>query len=117
MPGPDVAVLPGFDASGWRRRGWRRICTRAAVGQRRIHDLRDTYASQLVSAGIPLAYVAEQLGHADMATTARHYARWITRGRYVAPPTLGPGEVPADLLAMGETADKTSSRKISDFIP
>lgn len=99
MPGPDVAVLPGFDASGWRRRGWRRICTRAAVGQRRIHDLRDTYASQLVSAGIPLAYVAEQLGHADMATTARHYARWITRGRYVAPPTLGPGEVPADLIS------------------
>ena len=44
---------------------------------RRLKDLRDTFASQLVSAGIPLGYVSHQLGHANLAVTAKHYARWI----------------------------------------
>jgi len=99
QPGPGELVARGVDPHNWRRREWRRICDRAGLGQRRIHDLRDTYASHLVSAGFPLAYVAEQLGHADMGTTARHYARWISRGRYVPPPVLEAGEVPADVLA------------------
>jgi hypothetical protein len=66
----------------------------------RPKDLRDTYASHLLSANIPLPYVSKQLGHGDVLTTARHYARWIdASGRYVAPPVLQQGEVPADLLA------------------
>jgi integrase len=66
----------------------------------RPKDLRDTYASHLLSANIPLPYVSKQLGHGDVLTTARHYARWIdASGRYVAPPVLQVGEVPADLLA------------------
>ena len=68
----------------------------------RVHtpkDLRDTYVSQLLSAGIPLPYVSRQIGHADVATTARNYARWIGGDRYIAPPRLSPGEVPPDLLA------------------
>lgn len=40
----------------------------------RIHDLRHTYASTLVSSGVNLKVVSDLLGHADIATTAR-YAR------------------------------------------
>ncbi len=72
-------------------------------------DLRDTYVSQLLSAGIPLPYVSSPIGHADVATTARNYARWIGGRRYVAPPRLGPGEVPPDLLArLSEQRSKKS---------
>lgn len=60
--------------------------------------LRDTFASQLLSAGMPLAWVSRQLGHASIATTARHYARWVGDD-LAAPPSLGHGEVPTDLLA------------------
>jgi integrase len=66
----------------------------------RPKDLRVTYASHLLSANIPLPYVSKQLGHGDVLTTARHYARWIdASGRYIAPPVLQPAEVPGDLLA------------------
>src|SRR5262249_16420136 len=97
-PGAERLVLEGVDAANWRKRDWRRICQQAHIGERAIKDLRDTYASQLLSAGIPQAYVSQQLGHATWAVTAHHYARWIP-GDYVEPTRLEPGEVPADLLA------------------
>jgi integrase len=62
-------------------------------------DLRDTYGSWLITAGVQLAYVSDQLGHADTAVTAKHYARWTQAGAYREPLTVTPGEVPADLLA------------------
>ncbi len=62
-------------------------------------DLRDTFASQLITAGIQLAYVSVQLGHADQAVTARHYAKWVALDGYRAPISLGEDQVPADLLA------------------
>jgi integrase len=40
-----------------------------------MKDLRDTFASQLLTSGVSLGYVSKQLGHADVAVTARHYAR------------------------------------------
>ena len=39
----------------------------------KLKDLRDTFASQLLSAGIQLGYVSTQLGHSDVGITARHY--------------------------------------------
>ena len=38
-----------------------------------FHALRHSYASQLVQAGVPLAYVAEALGHADTRMVSKHY--------------------------------------------
>jgi integrase len=40
----------------------------------RIHDLRGTYASLLVSAGVPIFHVSKALGHSDVTTTTKHYA-------------------------------------------
>lgn len=37
-----------------------------------VHDLRHSYASQLVMAGVPLKAVQEYLGHADIKTTMRY---------------------------------------------
>jgi integrase len=40
----------------------------------RIHDLRGTFTTLLVSAGAPIYHVSKALGHCDTATTERHYA-------------------------------------------
>jgi len=64
-----------------------------------MKDLRDTFASQLLTSGVSLGYVSKQLGHADVAVTARHYARWAGGDSYRAPMVVEAGEVPADLLA------------------
>jgi len=39
-----------------------------------FHGLRDTFASHLVMAGVPLLTVSKLLGHADTRTTEKHYA-------------------------------------------
>jgi len=98
-PGPDALVLEGVDVDSFRMNPWRRICKRAGIGHRSLKDLRDTFASQLLTAGVQLGWISAQLGHADVATTARHYARWAGGDLYREPLRLGPGEVPADLLA------------------
>lgn len=39
-----------------------------------FHILRHTYGSRLAMRGVPMAVIAEQLGHADTRMTERHYA-------------------------------------------
>ncbi len=67
-------MLEGVEPGNFRNREWRRILKRADLGHRRLKDLRDTSASQLLTAGVQLGYVSMQLGHADVAVTAQHYA-------------------------------------------
>ena len=86
-----------------RNRHSRKVCGAAGIGSAakvdaltRAHtpkDLRDTYASQLLTAGI-------QLGHSDVSITARHYARWTGGDDYRSPLDVREGEVPADLLSL-----------------
>lgn len=47
---------------------------RAGLRHLRVHSLRKTYGSLMVSAGVPLFHVSKLLGHSDMATTERYYA-------------------------------------------
>lgn len=61
--------------------------------------MRDTFASQLLTAGIQVGYISKQLGHRDVKVTVDHYAEWCGDKEYREPIPLMPGEVPADLLA------------------
>ena len=51
---------------------WSDIRTKAKLGDVRLHDLRHTYASHLVSAGESLAIVGRLLGHTQPQTTQRY---------------------------------------------
>ena len=72
--------------ANYRNRHFRKLCKAAEIGEavkpdgttrpRTPKDLRDTFASQLLTAGVQLGYVSGQLGHADVSVTTRHYARW-----------------------------------------
>jgi integrase len=70
-----------------------------ATRPRTPKDLRDTFASQLLTAGVQLGYVSRQLGHSDVSITARQYARWAGGDAYRSPLEVREGEVPADLLS------------------
>jgi len=48
-------------------------CTAAKIDQIGFHELRHTYASGLVNAGVPLPFVAAQLGHTDTSMVEKHY--------------------------------------------
>ncbi|WP_424833213.1 tyrosine-type recombinase/integrase [Ruegeria sp.] len=51
---------------------WYRIRRDIGIEDVRLHDLRHSYASQCVMAGIPLPVVSKLLGHSDCAMTLRY---------------------------------------------
>ncbi len=54
------------------RRFWQRIQRDADIPDVRIHDLRHTFASLLVSGGASLEMIGKLLGHSQMQTTQRY---------------------------------------------
>jgi integrase len=68
-------VFPSLSDSGHLegfKRSWRTICKAAKITNLRVHDLRHSYASQLVSGGASLPLIGALLGHASPTTTARY---------------------------------------------
>jgi integrase len=51
---------------------WRRLRKAAGLDDVRMHDLRHSFASFAVAAGIPLAIIGGLLGHRSVQTTARY---------------------------------------------
>jgi len=51
---------------------WKRILREAGLEHFRIHDLRHTHASHLISSGLSLSIVGKLLGHTQAATTQRY---------------------------------------------
>ena len=49
-------------------------CAAAKLASTGFHDLRRTYGARLALRGVPMAVIAEALGHADERITRRHYA-------------------------------------------
>lgn len=54
------------------QKAWRRIRARANLDDVRIHDLRHSFASVAVGAGMSLPMIGKLLGHTQPATTARY---------------------------------------------
>ncbi len=76
----DAAMFPDRNGRHWRKgtqwRPFKQACIKAGLSESfRFHELRHTYASHAVMAGVPLKVVATQLGHMDTRTVDRFYSR------------------------------------------
>ena len=63
-------------AGRWRRT-FRRLCEIAGVPNGHPHRFRDTFAVELLLAGVPIERVSVLLGHKSIRVTERHYAPWV----------------------------------------
>jgi integrase len=72
---PSPYLFPGRDGT-WGvntiKNSWAAVCRAAGMEDARLHDLRHTAASVLVSPGVSLPLVGAILGHSNPTTTARY---------------------------------------------
>lgn len=66
--------LLGLSSEGVRK-AFERLCKRAGVQNLRCHDLRRTFASRSLGAGIDVSTVQRALGHSDPRTTTAYDRR------------------------------------------
>lgn len=71
-------IFPRPDGKRWgpsqQARPLAAACVAAKLESTGFHDLRRTYGARLALRGVPMAVIAEALGHADERITRRHYA-------------------------------------------
>lgn len=71
-------IFPRPDGKRWgpsqQARPIAAACAAAKLEPTGFHDLRRTYGARLALRGVPMAVIAEALGHADERITRRHYA-------------------------------------------
>jgi integrase len=66
---PDGSPIPPWNFGA----AFRDLVRRAGVTRIRLHDLRDTHASLLAKAGVPIEVVSKRLGHSNIAITVDRY--------------------------------------------
>lgn len=72
---PDACVFPSSEEwtpLAYIRKAWTGVLDAALVKAFRFHDLRHTFASNLVMAGVDLNTVRELLGHKSITMTLRY---------------------------------------------
>ena len=80
---PDPTPRP-IDPDNFRKRVWPKLLEKTKLRAIRIHDLRHTFASLLISQGESLAYVREQMGHHSIALTVDTYSHLVPGGNRAA---------------------------------
>jgi len=84
------------------RTGLHPALRRAGIRQVRFHDLRHSFASNLLGAGVDVVTVSKALGHANVHITLVTYAHAIPKERH------GAGDALARLLAQSGNKMETS---------
>ena len=68
-----------YRAQNTVRKAFKKLLKKARLREIRVHDMRHTYASLLISNGVSLAYIRDQLGHSSIKTTVDIYGHLIPR--------------------------------------
>ena len=60
----------------WERT-FQRVFELTKIPDGRIHRFRDTFAVELLLAGVPIDQVSILLGHSSVKITEEHYSPWV----------------------------------------
>ena len=80
---------PYMDTDGLRKRQWSNLLKRCLIDDRTFYQTRHTFASIFLSEGEDLAWISKvMLGHTQIETTLRYYAKYIkgkevVRGKFL----------------------------------
>ncbi|MFM4991631.1 tyrosine-type recombinase/integrase [Aeromonas veronii] len=88
----------------FRERFFRPFCQAAGVRYRGPSQFRHTYASQLLSAGISIEWIARQMGHTGTEMVVRHYGKWLMED---APDYRGRADTVFNACMAGQQAQVT----------
>jgi integrase len=87
-------------------RVWNKCQELARARIRGVHNLRHTWASQMLAIGADPAYVAAQLGHSSPAITLRIYAHFVPGTRRVGPEALDKNANNAQTKKLADAEEK-----------
>jgi integrase len=78
----DTLIFPAprgghIDLDNWRARVWKKALEDAGIDYRPLYQMRHTYATLALAAGADIYWVSKQLGHTNIHTTLKHYARFL----------------------------------------
>jgi integrase len=74
FPSPTGSLI---NLDNWRRRTWKPALQEAGLAYRPPYQMRHTFATLALAADADLYWVSAQLGHTDISTTLKHYARFL----------------------------------------
>ena len=77
MPLPKVIVF-----SDHKRNAWKKAQKELGMHHRVSYQTRHSYATMYLMKGANPMWVADQLGHSNMNTLLKHYAKWIDNSQY-----------------------------------
>ena len=69
MAQPDGSPVPPWNFGA----AFKDLVARVGVTAITLHDLRDTHASLLAKAGVPIEVVSQRLGHSGIGVTVERY--------------------------------------------
>ena len=80
--GKEIFMRDGkaYDGAEQIWRDWKRALQRAGIRYRNPYQTRHTFASFMLSAGENINWLAKQMGHSQVTTTLKHYARFMPDG-------------------------------------
>ncbi len=117
-------VFTRTNGRAWRKSEQKRpidaACDLAMIEAVTFHILRHTYASHAVMNGMPLAVLAEQLGHKDTRITEKHYAHLCKSYKHRLVRANAPGFGFSTGAGNGEdaaVASQPSERKTGRILP
>lgn len=68
-----------IDNNNFRNHVWKPALVAARLTDRPARQMRHTFATLALAEGVPLEWIAEQMGHSSTAITKKYYARFVKR--------------------------------------
>jgi len=65
--------------SNWRKRHWKPALDATELAYRPLYQMRHTYATLALAQGCTLEWIGSQMGHTDIRTTRKFYARFVVK--------------------------------------